>query len=100
MIPLIEKYRVSNLEDIKGQDIAVEEVRAFIRTFPSKRALILNGPVGTGKTSISIALAKENKMELFELNASDLRNRSSLEMVLKPSLEQKSFFGHGKLILM
>lgn len=100
MIPLIEKYRVNSLEDIKGQDVAVEEVRNFIRTFPSKKALILNGPVGTGKTSISIALAKENKMELFELNASDLRNRSSLESVLKPSLEQKSFFGHGKLILM
>lgn len=100
MIPLIEKYRVNSLEDIKGQDVAVEEVRNFIRTFPSKRALILNGPVGTGKTSISIALAKENKMELFELNASDLRNRASLESVLKPSLEQKSFFEHSKLILM
>ncbi|MEK6914791.1 MAG: replication factor C large subunit [Nanoarchaeota archaeon] len=100
MMPLIEKYRVNSLDDIKGQDIAVEEVRNFIRIFPSKKALILNGPVGTGKTSISIALAKENKMELFELNASDLRNRSSLEMVLKPSLEQKSFFSHSKLILM
>ena len=87
MIPLIEKYRVDNLNDIKGQSIAVEEVRNFLRMFPAKKALILNGPVGTGKTSMALALAKENDLELFELNASDLRNRSSLEAVLKPSLE-------------
>ena len=100
MIPLIEKYRVDNLNDIKGQSIAVEEVRNFFRMFPAKKALILNGPVGTGKTSMALALAKENDLELFELNASDLRNRSSLEAVLKPSLEQQSLFGKGKLILM
>jgi replication factor C large subunit len=100
MIPLIEKYRVDNLNDIKGQSIAVEEVRNFLRMFPAKKALILNGPVGTGKTSMALALAKENDLELFELNASDLRNRSSLEAVLKPSLEQQSLFGKSKLILM
>ena len=100
MMPLIEKYRVDNLNDIKGQSIAVEEVRNFLRMFPVKKALILNGPVGTGKTSMALALAKENDLELFELNASDLRNRKSLEAVLKPSLEQQSLFGKKKLILM
>lgn len=100
MIPLIEKYRPSKFEDIKGQDIVISEVRNFFRTFPMKKALILNGPVGTGKTSIALALAKENNLELFELNASDLRNRSSLEAVLKPSVEQQSLFKKGKLILM
>ena len=100
MMPLIEKYRVDNLNDIKGQSIAVEEVRNFLRMFPVKKALILNGPVGTGKTSMVLALAKENDLELFELNASDLRNRKSLEAVLKPSLEQQSLFGKKKLILM
>jgi len=100
MIPLIEKYRVDNLNDIKGQQVAVEEIRNFVRMFPAKKALILNGPVGTGKTSMVIALAAENDLELFELNASDLRNRKSLEEVLKPSLEQKSLYGKGKLILM
>lgn len=99
-IPLIEKYRVKNFEDIKGQDIALQEVKNFYKTFPRKRALILNGPVGVGKTSLAIALAKEYNLELFELNASDLRNRLSLEEVLKPSLQQFSLFKKGKLILM
>ena len=100
MIPLIEKYRVDRLDDLKGQSIAVEEVRSFLKMFPAKKALILNGPVGVGKTSMVLGLAKEEDRELFELNASDLRNRKSLEEVLKPSLEQKSLFGKGKLILM
>lgn len=99
-MPLIEKYRVDSLNDIKGQAIAVEEIRSFLRMFPAKKALILNGPVGTGKTSMVLALAKEEDRELFELNASDLRNRKSLEAVLKPSLEQQSLFGKKKLILM
>jgi len=99
-IPLIEKYRAEKFDEIKGQDIAIQEVKNFFRMFPAKRALILNGPVGTGKTSIALALAKEEGLELFELNASDLRNRASLEAVLRPSVEQQSLFGKGKLILM
>src|SRR3989344_6076325 len=85
---------------IGGQDIAVQEVKNFFKTFPRQKALIFNGPVGTGKTSMAIALAHEYNYELFELNASDLRNRASLDEVLKPSLEQSSLFKKGKVILM
>jgi len=99
-IPLIEKYRVKKFVDVKGQDLAVQEVREFFQNFPKKKALILNGPVGTGKTSMVLALAAEEGLELFELNASDLRNRASLEEVLRPSIEQQSLFRKGKLILM
>lgn len=99
-IPLIEKYRASKFEDIKGQDLAIQEVRNFFRTFPMKKALILNGPVGTGKTSLAIALANKNNLELFELNASDLRNRISLNLILRPSVQQQSLFKKSKLILM
>ena len=99
-LPLIEKHRAQTFEDIVGQDQAIQEIRDFFNTFPHKKALILNGPVGTGKTSVVLALARESNLELFELNASDLRNKSSLEEVLKPSLEQQSLFKKGKLILM
>jgi len=99
-LPLIEKYRAKSFEEIKGQEQAIQEVQIFYKQFPLKRALILNGPVGTGKTSIAIALANEFNLELFELNASDLRNRKKLEEVLKPSIQQKSLFSKGKLILM
>lgn len=99
-LPLIEKYRATRFEDIKGQDLVITQVKNFFNTFPKEKALILTGPVGTGKTSMAIALANEYNLELFELNASDLRNRSSLEEVLKPSVEQQSLFKKSKLILM
>ncbi len=99
-LPLIEKYRAQSLEDIKGQEIVIQEIKLFLKTFPKKRALILNGPVGTGKTSLALIFAKENELELFELNASDLRNRIKLEEVLAPAIEQQSIFNKGKLILM
>jgi replication factor C large subunit len=99
-LPLIEKYRAETFADIKGQDEAISELRNFFESFPKKKAIILNGAVGTGKTSMVLALAKAYDLELFELNASDLRNKSSLEAVLKPSTEQGSLFSKGKLILM
>ena len=99
-LPLIEKYRAKSFSDIKGQDIVIQELKTFFQFFPKKKSLILNGPVGIGKTSMVLALAKENNLELFELNASDLRNRSSLEEVLKPSTQQQSLFKKGKIILM
>ncbi|MBT4166363.1 replication factor C large subunit [archaeon] len=99
-LPLIEKYRAASFSEIKGQDLAIQDIRDFFESFPKKRAIILNGAVGTGKTSMVLALAKEYDLELFELNASDLRNKSSLEAVLKPSTQQSSLFQKGKLILM
>ena len=99
-LPFVEKYRAESLKEIKGQSSAIKEAIIFLKTFPKKKALILNGPLGIGKTSIALALAKELDLELFELNASDLRNRLKLEEILKPATLQKSLFKKGKLILM
>ncbi len=96
----IEKYRPKNFLDIVGQDKAVEEIKLFLQQFPKKKALILHGPAGTGKTSLVHAAAKENNLEILELNASDLRNRQKLEDVLKPATEQSSLFKKGKVLLM
>ncbi len=100
ILPLAEKYRAKTFDDIKGQDEAIEQIKNFFRNFPKKKAIILNGPVGTGKTSMALALAKEHNLELFELNASDLRNKLNLEEILKPSTLQQSLFKKGKIILM
>jgi len=99
-LPLTEKYRATSFQEIKGQDLAIQEITNFYKQFPASKAIILNGPVGTGKTSIAIALANEFNLELFELNASDLRNRLKLEETLKPATTQQSLFKKGKLILM
>ena len=48
---------------------------------------------------MAIVAAKEAGAELFELNASDLRNKKKLQEVLKPALEQKSLLSQNKIIL-
>lgn len=94
-----EKYRAKCFADIKGQDITISRLNAFIKRFPLRKAIILHGATGTGKTSLAYALASEMKAEILELNASDLRNRAMLEAVLKPAIEQQSLFSKNKVIL-
>lgn len=96
---LCEKYRAVCFLDIKGQETAIDRIKAFAKTFPKKKAILLHGPAGTGKTSLAYALAKETNAEILELNASDLRNRDQLEKNLKPATEQASLFGKNKIIL-
>ena len=96
---LAEKYRIKKYFDIVKQDSAVEEVKKFLKEFPKKKAIILYGPAGTGKTSLALAAAKENNFEVLELNSSDLRNKAQLEAVLKPAAQQISLFKKGKILL-
>ena len=95
-----EKYRPIYFEDIRGQEEAVAKIKDFIKNFPlKKRAIILYGPAGTGKTALAHAAAKEINSEIFELNASNLRNKEKLKETLKPAIEQQSLSKKGKIIL-
>ncbi|MEK6875567.1 MAG: replication factor C large subunit [Nanoarchaeota archaeon] len=92
-MPWTEKYRPSCFIDVKGQDLAIASIKAFIKNFNKipngKKAILFYGPPGTGKTTIAYVTAIETSSEIFELNASDLRNKDSLEKILKPALEQR-----------
>lgn len=101
-----EKYRPKRFSEIKGQDDALRKVSIFVERFNlgkltknSKNALILYGSPGVGKTTFAHVIAKEMDSEIFELNASDLRNRLKLQEVLKPAIEQKSLIKKNKVIL-
>lgn len=96
----IEKYRPIKFEEVRGQDSAVSIIKDFIKTFPTgKKAIILHGTPGVGKTTLAIVAANESDSELFELNASDLRDKKRLEEVLRPAMEQVSLFKRNKIIL-
>jgi len=100
MVPLCEKYRATCFADVKGQETAIASIHAFFKNFPIKKAILLHGPAGTGKTSLAHALAQEMNFEIFELNASDLRNKEKLEEIMKPATQQQSLFGKkGKIVL-
>jgi len=95
-----EKYRPVYFIDIRGQELAVEKIREFLRKFRKEgKAIILYGPPGTGKTALAYVIANETKSEIFELNASDLRNSEKLREILKPATEQQPLTKKGKIIL-
>jgi len=96
---LCDKYKAECFADIKGQNLALEKIEFFFKNFPKKKAIILNGPAGTGKTSIAYALAREKALELLELNASDLRNQYAIERIMGQASRQVSLFAKGKLLL-
>lgn len=95
----VEKYRPKKFHELKGQEEAILKVRNFIENYPKKKAIILHGPPGTGKTTLAHITSNETDSEIFELNASDLRNREKLKEILRPAIEQKSLFKERKLIL-
>ena len=101
-----EKYRPKSFLEIKGQDEAIRKIKLFIEGFnlrkltkTPKKALILHGFSGTGKTTLAHVTALEHQAEIFELNASDLRNKNKLREILKPAIEQKSLLKERKIIL-
>lgn len=95
-----EKYRPNYFVEIKGQELTIEKLKNFVKTFGrGKKAIILYGPSGTGKTTLAYVVAKETNSEIFELNASDLRNKNKLREILKPAIEQKSLIKKNKIIL-
>jgi replication factor C large subunit len=98
-VPWCEKYRVRGLDDVRGQDLAVDKVKFFLRSFPKKKAIVLHGPPGVGKTSLAYAVASENDCEILELNASDFRNKAKINEIVGPASRQASLFGKGKIIL-
>lgn len=97
--PWSEKYRASKFSEIKGQELAIDKVKSFLRTFPAKKAVVLHGAPGTGKTSLAYATAAEYDCEILEMNASDLRNKQKVAEVIGPASQQKSLFKRTKIIL-
>jgi replication factor C large subunit len=84
--PLSERHRPHRLDDIVGGASGKEEIRAWADQWaagrtPARRALVLAGPPGVGKTTTAIALSEEYGWTLVEMNASDARNESSIEQV-------------------
>jgi replication factor C large subunit len=100
-VPWSVKYRPLKLSEIKGQQTAVAQIDNFLSKFEKqkKKALLLHGAPGCGKTSSVCAVAKENDYELFEINASDKRNKSNIEEILGSHLKQQSLFFKKKVIL-
>jgi len=92
-IPWVEKYRPKTFDDIVSQNIAINNLKEFIKN-PNMPHMIFAGPAGTGKTSTAMIIAesflnRENlSVNLLEVNASDTVRIDFVRSVLKNFVNQ------------
>ena len=78
-----EKYRPKTLSDVVGNPKAVNELKAWAESWnsgkPSKKAAVLMGSPGVGKTTSAEALANDMGWGILEMNASDQRTGEAIK---------------------
>ncbi|ASJ13567.1 replication factor C large subunit [Thermococcus thioreducens] len=104
-MPWVEKYRPRRLAELINQTKALGQVKAWIEAWlqgspPKKKALILAGPPGTGKTATVYAIAREYGFEIIELNASDERTFEKVERYVQAAYTLDILGKRRKLIFL
>jgi replication factor C large subunit len=97
-----EKYRPKSLDETVGNERAITALRQWANTWssetPKKRAVILSGKPGTGKTSSALALANDYGWAVIELNTSDARNATKIKNIATSGAINETFDDHGRFV--
>ena len=82
----VEKYRPQKISDVIGN---AQAKNTFVNWLKSKRrrkkAVLLYGPAGVGKTALVNAVSNQFNFTIVEMNASDTRTKKAINKVGKPA---------------
>jgi replication factor C large subunit len=96
-----EKYRPKKPDQLIGNEDSRLALSAWLAGWkPGKKAALLVGPPGTGKTTFVNLLARANGMNLVDLNASDVRTKDKLQRRMGEAMSTVSLFGERSLIFL
>jgi replication factor C small subunit len=103
-LPWVEKYRPNTLSDVTGHENITNRLKSYVkkRNMPN---MLFSGPAGTGKTSSSIAMARElfgdgMNQNFLELNASDERGIDVVRKTIKDFARTLAFDSEFKIIFL
>ena len=103
-LPWPELYRPKSTKDLVGNSDAIQGLKSWIQSWtkkpPRKRAALLIGPPGVGKTASVMAITHDLEAELVEFNASDKRNKGIIETQVWKAATQQTLDGRMRIILL
>lgn len=97
-LPWFLKYQLKSYDEL----IITSEIKKiidFFENFNAKKGLLLVGQAGSGKTTTLNLFGNKYDYEIFEVNASDSRNKKAIDETIGDVIKQKSLFGKTKMIL-
>lgn len=102
-IPWVEKYRPKSLEEYVGNTEAVDHLIRWVKSWSpdkGKKAALLYGPPGVGKTTIALIVARLFNYDIVEMNASDWRTAEKISRVAGRAAEQGTLYGQARRIIL
>lgn len=102
MIDWAEKYRPKTLGEVAGNSQAIGQLRRWAESWdhkiPDKKAVVLAGDPGIGKTSAALALANDFGWIVVEMNASDKRNAQAVRDIALRGAVGETFADDGRFL--
>ncbi|MCQ2052844.1 MAG: replication factor C large subunit [archaeon] len=97
-----EKYRPKTLMDIIGNPTPIKDLKTWAESWkrgkPTKKAVVLIGAPGIGKTTSAKALASDMRWGIIEMNASDQRTDDAIRSVALSGACSNTFNENGEYL--
>ena len=91
-----ERHRPRSEQLLEGNEVQRRKIRAWLDEWqngaPKKKAVLLIGPPGVGKTTVARAIAEDMGWNVIELNASDARNAAAIRKAATSGATHRSLF--------
>ena len=91
-----ERHRPRSEQMLEGNEVQRRKIRAWLDEWqngtPKKKAVLLIGPPGVGKTTVARAIAEDMGWNVIELNASDARNAAAIRKAATSGATHRSLF--------